>query len=374
MVLIRRYALILLGSCFAVAASSARLAAEGLNPSAVPTACASVLASAVCPESADLWTRLRGNFRLDRHENPAIEAEIARLARSPRALVARVEAAEPFLRYVADRVAALDLPSEIALLPFIESGYQAVAVSEKSAKGLWQLMPVTARRFGLEESWWFDPRLDLEASTRAALDYLTFLESRFEGDWLLALAAYNAGEGRVSRSMAKNRERGLPTDFWSLDLPAETRTYVPRLLALVRVVNRPSAFGLELPVIPDVPYLEKVSLAGALDLKIAAQLARMEVTALQALNPGLKRSMTSPVGEDHLFLPADKSRYLRVALYRISKDRDPRYRRVVYTVRSGDSLWAIAKHFGVPVRSLAGWNDLVPDGIIRPGRELDIWT
>lgn len=374
MALNRLFTLTLIGSCLAYSAISGAAERERLHAMAAQAECAAPDVSASCARAAGIWRRLRNSFRLAEVAHPAIEIETARLAKFPEAFVARIEGAAPFLRYVADRVDARGLPSDIVLLPFVESGYRPVAVSGKSAKGLWQLMPATGRRFGLEETWWFDPRLDLEASTRAALDYLEFLESRFAGDWLLALAAYNAGEGRVSAAIAKNRGSGRPTDFWNLDLPKETRAYVPRLLALVRAIGQPGEIGLALPHVADVPFLERVSVAGALDLHIAAELARTNVETIVALNPGLKRSMTSPTGASALVLPAEAGRHLRMALARVSRNEDPRYRRLVYTVRSGDSLWAIAKHFGVTVHSLAGWNDLILDEIIRPGHRLDIWT
>lgn len=374
MVLNRLIALTLIGPCLANSAIAGATEGEHLPEMAAQSECLAPEASTPCAHATGVWRRLRNGFHLADIEHPAIAIETARLAKSPKAFVARAERAAPFLRYVADRVDARGLPSDIVLLPFIESGYRPVAVSGKSAKGLWQLMPATGRRFGLEETWWFDPRLDLEASTRAALDYLEFLESRFAGDWLLALAAYNAGEGRVSAAIAKNRGSGRPTDFWNLDLPKETRAYVPRLLAMVRAIGQPGEFGLALPHVADVPFLERVSVGGALDLHIAAELALTNVETIVALNPGLKRSMTSPTGANALVLPAGAGRHLRMTLARVSRDEDPRYRKLTYTVRSGDSLWAIAKHFGVPVRSLAGWNNLILDEVIRPGHRLEIWT
>ena len=138
------------------------------------------------------------------------------------------------------------------------SDADATAVSSVGAKGLWQLMPATAERFGLMEDWWFDPRLDLESATRAALDYLEFLHAKFDGDWLLALAAYNAGEGRVGRAIRSNRKAGRPIDFWHLDLPKETQDYVPRLLAVSRIVNAPDKIGLELLPMPDATVLGRL--------------------------------------------------------------------------------------------------------------------
>jgi len=374
MVLTRILILSLIGSFFTCFANPAETTPKPSGRVAVQSVCAAPDLTAACLNAGDIWTRVRADLRLYHIENPAVESELARLTRSPRALAALLKRAAPYLGYVVDRVESRGFPADVALLPFVESGYVPTATSAMSARGLWQLMPVTARRFGLEENWWFDPRLDIGFSTRAALDYLTYLEGRFDGDWLLALAAYNAGEGRVSRAVAKNREAGRPTDFWHLDLPAETRAYVPRLLAVSRIVHRPDESGVTLPEIADRPYLAKVDIAGAIDLGVAAELAGTSVERVLALNPGLKQSMTSPAGAGHLFLPAAKAARLQRLLARLAGNEDPRLRRLVYTVRSGDSLWAISRRFGVPVRSLAGWNDLMLEDVIRPGHTLEIWT
>ncbi len=219
MVLTRILILSLIGSFFTCFANPAETTPKPSGRVAVQSVCAAPDLTAACLNAGDIWARVRADLRLYHIENPAVESELARLTRSPRALAALLKRAAPYLGYVVDRVESRGFPADVALLPFVESGYVPTATSAMSARGLWQLMPVTARRFGLEENWWFDPRLDIGFSTRAALDYLTYLEGRFDGDWLLALAAYNAGEGRVSRAVAQESGGG-PADGFLAPRPA----------------------------------------------------------------------------------------------------------------------------------------------------------
>lgn len=333
-----------------------------------------VASSTATAGSDQVWTRIRAGLELADVDHIRVEAQLRRYRRSPHRLARASELALPFIHYVAEQVAARGMPADIALLPFVESAYRTTAVSSKGAKGLWQLMPATARRFGLEEDWWFDPRLDVESSTRAALDYLEFLQAKFDGDWLLALAAYNAGEGRVARAIRRNQQSGRPSDFWHLDLPKETRDYVPRLLAVSRIVDAPEVAGVDLVDIPDAPYLEIVEMHAALELTHAAELAGITVAELKRLNPGLRRFMTKPQGSRTLVVPRRVAPHFRMSLAMLPTDSDAVYRRVEYTVRSGDNLWTIAKRFGVSYKSLAGWNDLDLEGILRPGYKLVVWT
>jgi membrane-bound lytic murein transglycosylase D len=332
-------------------------------------------AAAATPEApGDIWSSIRGGLELAQIRHPRIDSQLERYRRFPSGLAKASERSAPFLGYVSEQVADRGMPADLALLPFVESAYRATAVSSVGAKGLWQLMPPTAERFGLMEDWWFDPRLDLESATRAALDYLEFLHAKFDGDWLLALAAYNAGEGRVGRAIRSNRKAGRPIDFWHLDLPKETQDYVPRLLAVSRIVNAPDEIGVELLPMPDAPQVDIVAMEGALELIHAAELAGIEVAELKQLNPGLKRSMTHPQGSRALVVPRRVSRHFREALAKLPMDSDSVYRKVEYTVRSGDNLWTIAKRFGVSYKNLAGWNDLDLEGILRPGYKLVVWT
>jgi len=328
------------------------------------------------------------------------------------------------------------------LIPVIESGFHTDAYSHRRAVGLWQFMPQTGARFGLERNWWYEGRRDVYASTLAALAYLEHLNGLFEGDWPLTLAAYNAGEGRVLRAQADNRKRGKPTDYWNLKLPRETRRYVPRLLAVARIVNNPGAYDVSLAPVDNQPHLEVVDLGDQLDLTYAAELAQVSPELLYQYNPGFKRWASNPNGPHRLMLPAENAEYLRVALedlppeQRIIWDRHkiapgetlshiarkypvsiatlmdanrldasgriragdyllvptPRNpeatltavaapansavqaQKVEYTVRNGDSLWVIARRFGVSHLKLASWNDLSPDDVLRPGRKLVVWT
>ena len=221
----------------------------------------------------DLWARIRSGFRLPSPDNPAVDAEVDWFVRNQGFIERTINRAQPYLYHIVEQVEARDVPSEIALLPVVESAFQPFAYSPARAAGIWQFIPETGRRFGLRQSWWYDGRRDVIASTRAALDYLTALQEQFGGDWLLAIAAYNCGEGNVARAIQENQRRGLPTDFWSLPLPDETRSYVPRLLAFSRVVSDPGAYGLQLASIPNAPYITRVSIDGPIDLNVAAGVA-----------------------------------------------------------------------------------------------------
>ncbi len=396
-------------------------------------------------EPENLWARIRDHFALPEPDNARVRVQLDWYARHPEYLQRAFTRAEPFLHFIEQEVEARHMPSEIALLPVVESAYQPFAYSHGRAAGLWQFIPSTGRRFGLKQNWWYDGRRDVYASTRAALDYLNQLKDDFNGDWLLALAAYNSGEGTVLAAQARNRRRGLPTDFWHLDLPRETRAYVPKLLALGELVKHPARYGIALQPIPDKPYLAVVQIHSQIDLARAADLAGLSLDQIYRLNPGFNRWATAPGGPHRLLLPQDDAaaflgklaelprrervswarhrirpgetlsviarRYhttvavlrringLRgttiraghhllipvasesLARYRLSAEqrllalrRTPRAgRREVHVVRPGDTLWQIARNFGVSLRALARWNGLAPGDVLRPGRKLVIW-
>lgn len=181
--------------------------------------------------------------------------------------------AQPYLYYIVQQIKIRKMPLDIALLPVVESAFDPFAYSNARAAGLWQFIPGTGRHWDLKQDWWYDGRRDVVASTRAALDHLRYLHNEFNNDWLLALAAYDSGSGTVSRAIQRNRRRGLPTDFWHLDLPAETRAYVPRLLAICQLIATSGHYGVDLPAIPNKPYLAEVDVGGQIDLATAARLA-----------------------------------------------------------------------------------------------------
>lgn len=352
-----------------------------------------------------------------------------------------------YIHYIAEQIEARGMPMEIALLPVVESAYDPFAYSHGRAAGLWQFIPGTGRRYGMKQNWWYDGRRDVVASTEGALDYLEVLAKQFDNDWLLAIAAYNSGEGNVHRAIRRHRRAGKPIDFWSLSrlLPRETRSYVPKLLAVSRLVLDPQRYGVTLPRIPNEPYFAVMETKGQLDLALAAELAGVSLDEIYALNPGYNRWATDPAGPNRVLVPvraaADfaqnlaalpPSEQVRWERYRIrngdslsviarkfhttqslirqvnnlrgSTIRAGKYlmipraskgasaytqsaearlartkaqprgsERRTYRVQHGDSLWSIARMFGVNTRSLAKWNGMAPRDTLSAGRELVIW-
>jgi len=230
-------------------------------------------------------------------------------------------------------------------------------------------MPATGRYFGLKQDWWYDARRDPIASTQAALDYLQKLHDRFDDDWLLAMAAYNAGGGTVARAIDANLAKGKPTDFWSLKLPAETRQYVPRILALSRIIADPQRYDIALPKIDNDPRFTKVEIGEQLDLKVAAKLAGMPAEELIRLNAGFNRWATHPEGPHYILLPVDKVEGFLENLSRLPPDERLRWTR--YRIRPGDTLSGIARKHGVTVSALMQANHL-RDHRIRAGKDLII--
>jgi membrane-bound lytic murein transglycosylase D len=262
----------------------------------------------------DLWDRIRARFALPSPQRREVQAQVGWFARNPAYLDGASKRAQPYLYHIVNQVEARGMPSEIALLPVIESAFQPFARSPAEAVGLWQFIPETGRRFGLRQGPQYDARRDVFASTNAALDYLQGLHRQFGGDWFLALAAYNWGEGNVARAVQDNRRRGKPADFWSLSLPEETRTYVPRLIGLARVVAQPTAHGVALAAIPNRPYITRVPLDRPVDLALASAATGLSVSALRHLNPGYSGALAGSEGERHIVLPIDRADAFRARL------------------------------------------------------------
>ncbi|MCS6948190.1 MAG: transglycosylase SLT domain-containing protein, partial [Steroidobacteraceae bacterium] len=248
----------------------------------------------------DLLQRLRSGFALPEVDHPSIDAHLSWYARNPEYLERVFGRAELYLHHIVGEIEARGMPLELALLPVIESAFEPFAYSRARAAGLWQFIPGTGERFGLPQNWWYDGRRDVLESTRAALDYLQFMHDEFNGDWLLAAAGYNCGEHCVLRAIRENQAQGKPIDFWSLRLPAETRAYVPKLLAMSRLVANPELYGIAFSQIPNEPYFVKVDTGGQIDLKLAAELAGITHEELSELNPAFHRWATPPQGPHHL--------------------------------------------------------------------------
>lgn len=267
--------------------------------------------------------------------------------------------AHPWLHDIANELELRELPGELALLPIVESAYDPFAYSRERASGTWQFLASTALDRGVYINDWYDGRRDVYVATRAALDYLTYLNNLFDGDWNLALAAYNAGQGRVQRAIRANEARSRATDWDQLALPRETRAYVPKLHGLGCVFREPERFGLELPVWDDQPIIARIELSGSTDVVALSAKADLEIAELVALNPGLNRHLTPPGGPHHVFVPIDRAEDV-VAVLHLLNGADP----VIWqdiTVRRGDTLSGLAQRNNTSVAMLKEVNGLNGD-------------
>ncbi|MCW9087971.1 MAG: LysM peptidoglycan-binding domain-containing protein [Gammaproteobacteria bacterium] len=323
----------------------------------------------VCEEPKDLWHRLRAGFDLQDHNHPRIQSDIDWYERHPSYMERVVERATPYLHLIIEELERRDMPMEIALLPVVESAFQPFAYSHGRAAGLWQFIPGTGRRFGLNQTWWYDGRRDVAESTRAALDYLQYLHRHFDGDWLHALAAYNSGEGTVGRAIRRNRRLGKPTDYWSLDLPRETEGYVPKLLAVSTVVENPLRHGIVLESIADQPFLTAVEIGSQIDLDLAAELAELSLEEIYLYNPGFNRWATDPSGPHRLLVPLENAEQFARNLEQYPKNERIAWKR--HRVQQGEVLGVLARNYGTTVSMIQSVNGIRGHNI-RVGQTLTI--
>ncbi len=321
-------------------------------------------------ETSDLWPRLRNGLQLGQHyNNSGIEKQVNWYKNSQSYIDRVISRGQPFLHHIIGELEANDMPLELALLPAVESAFDPLAYSHSHASGLWQFIPGTGKRFGLQRDWWYDGRRDPVASTEAAIKYLKYLNKYFDGDWLLALAAYNSGEGTVRRAIKRNKKAGKPADFWSLKLPRETRAYVPQLLAISRIIANPQEHGITLPDVADKPYFTKVAISEQIDLSKAAGMAGMKTKELHKLNAGYNRWVTHPEGPQHIFLPIHTVNKFQNSLASTPRNQWTPIKQ--YKVKSGDSLSTIAQRYQVPVKHLRKTNGL-RSNFLRIGQKLKI--
>ena len=317
----------------------------------------------------DLWERIRLQLSWQSIHNAQIGDARDAYLRQPNYLPVVAGRAELYLYYIVEEVERRGLPMELALLPLVESTLNPFATSSERAAGLWQIMPATGKYLGLEQDWWYDGRRDIRDSTRVALDYLESLYAEFDNDWMLALAAYNSGKGRVGRARRANEAAGKPTDYWSLSLPRETRHYVPRLIALTQIVAFPEAFDVEIPPVPNEPAFVIAPTGGQIELARAASLAEVDMHVLKALNPGQLRWATSPDVAQELLLPPDSQAAFNVGIAGLTEADRVRWEH--YRIQSGDSLIRIAKKFDTEVGLLREVNN-IRGSMIRAGDTLMI--
>jgi membrane-bound lytic murein transglycosylase D len=329
-----------------------------------------VIAMTKPKEPDDIWDRIRAGYQLDLDiDRPRLSSQLRWFSSHPSYLDRVSKRGERYLHYIVGELEKAGIPTEIALLPIVESGFDPFGYSHGRASGPWQFIPSTGQMYGLDQTWWYDGRRDIIGSTQAAIAYLTRLHKMFDGNWYHALASYNSGEGTVMRAIRKNKKAGKPTDFWSLDLPRETRAYVPKLIALAKIIKNPEKYNYSTYFIPNKPYFDVVNIGGQLDLAQAAEMAGVSIDEVYLLNPGFNQWATSPDGPHRLLMPITKAKQFRTKLAEIPNEE--RVTWVRYTVKAGDSLLLVAKQHNTTVGVLQNVNK-ISSSLIRVGQELMI--
>lgn len=321
-------------------------------------------------EQANVWDRIAMQLELDIPDHKTVDYYRRWYIKHPSHLKTVSKRAEPFLHLIVEKIEARDMPLELALLPVVESSFDAFAYSHGSAAGLWQFIPGTGKMYGLEQDYWYDGRRDVDAATDAALDYLTYLNNRFDGNWNHAIAAYNSGGGRVSSAIRQNVKAGKPTDFFSLSLPKETSGYVPKLLALADVIANAEEYGVDVPPIANQEVLKKVDPKEQLDLAIAANYAGISIKELQSYNPAYNQWATAPDGPHHLLLPVDS---VSPFLVELEANKGKGVKLVRYKVKSGDSISVIAQRHNTTSSVIRNANGMTGN-MIRVGQYLLVPT
>ena len=308
----------------------------------VPASVQATIPIVVVEKPVDVWARIRAGFAMADSDDPAIQEGEAWYAKRPDYMQRIFSRSQRYLFHIVEEVEKRGMPTEIALLPVVESAFNPKAYSRSHASGIWQFIPSTGKYFGLQQNWWYDGRRDVLSSTNAALDYLQKLYNRF-GSWDLALSAYNVGEGNLSRAIAQNFAAGLPTDLQSLNLPNETRNYVPRLLAVKRIVQHPENYGLTLNTIANQPYFTTIQISHHLDVDLAAKFAEMSVDDFIALNPAYNKPVITRDAEK-ILLPVDKASVFAQNLGNYKKSLVSWQ---AYTAKRGEKISKIAKKFNM---------------------------
>jgi membrane-bound lytic murein transglycosylase D len=316
----------------------------------------------------DLWERIRRGFAMPNLDSPLVRNRQVYYLGQKAYFERMVARSRLYMYHIVEEIEKRGMPTEIALLPMVESAFNPMAYSRAHASGLWQFIPSTGKNYKLKQNWWFDERRDIMASTTAALDYLQYLYE-MHGDWHLALASYNWGENAVARAIAKNKKKGLPTDYLHLSMPRETKYYVPKLQALKNLISNPAAFGLNLDPIPNEPYFVTITTTQDIDIRIAAKLAEMPIEELVALNPAYKRPVLVGSQRQTLVLPADRAEIFEANLEAHS---DPLVSWQTYTFKRGDHLEKLAARHGITLARLKLVNGITRRTRVTPGMQLMI--
>jgi membrane-bound lytic murein transglycosylase D len=337
-------------------------AAQSMTPQALTPS----LTAASKLKQKDLWERIRSGFAMADMDNRLVDHYERWYADRPDYVARMTERARRYLFYIVGEVEKRGMPTEIALLPMIESAFNPTANSVSNASGIWQFIPSTGKHFGLQQNWWHDERRDVISATNSALDYLQSLHDQF-GDWELALAAYNWGENAVERAQAYNRRHHRPTDYEHLRMPLETRHYVPKLLAVKNIISDPQKFGLALQPIPNQPYFAEVIPPYHMDVKVAAQLADIPMDEFLALNPEHNRPVILQDNATPILLPVNK---IETFMTNVDIYDQPLVSWQPYQPKKGERLDKLARQFDIPLDKLRSANGLPPYAKTSNGQKL----
>ncbi len=311
----------------------------------------------------NVWDVLRTEFKLDHELNqPEVQTQLRWIISHP-SYINQLSRAEPYIYHIVTEIKKRKLPGEIALVPMIESSFDPFAYSGAGAAGLWQLMPGTGTDLGLKRDWWFDARRSIGPSTDAALNYLAYLNKFFNGNWILAFAAYDSGEGTMARIIKNSGQSGKKVNFWSLHVPQETKAYIPRLLALAEVLQNPNRYHIVLPNIPHSPYFEEVNIGSQIDLSHAAKLAGISYQDLIKLNPGYNRWATAPYRPYKLLIPANKVDDFSRNLANVPEEDRVSWKR--HQVSAGDNLSIIAHQYHTTINLIKELNQMKSNKVSR---------
>ena len=356
---------LIIGACATVSNSDVIL----LDSKPINAKSGNILENQLKEKPIDIWERIRRELTIKIPDDQIAATSIyrERLYKNQSAVNRISKSGQRYLFHTLSRAQELDLPVELALLPFVESEFDPYAKSVDGATGIWQFMPATGKEWGLKSNWWYDGKKDVLASTEAALKFLSYLHQKFDEDWLLAMAAYNTGPSRVNRAIRKNKMQDKGIRFWDLDLPKETTAYVPKLLVLCELINNPKSFEVNLPSIANRPYFQRVKIPGQLDLMQAADLAGLKPETIYELNPGFNQWATDPSGPHYLLLPIGVSDRFITQLESLDENDLVRWDR--YKIRKGDSLSRIASRYKIEVAVLKEINGMNDDLIIA-GKEI----
>jgi membrane-bound lytic murein transglycosylase D len=330
----------------------------------------------------DLWNFISDELKMEVPENSRIREQKRKYLKSKSYLHDVTLRAEPYMYWIVGQIKKRNMPMELVLLPIVESAFDPHATSSANAAGLWQIVPQTGRNYGLKNNQWYDGRRDVVASTTAALDMMQRLNRMFDGDWLLTVAAYNSGEGRVMQALKANKRQGKPTNFWALSLPRETSIYVPKMLALSDIIKNSKRYGVRLPKTDETRALARVDVGQQIQLTQAAELAGLPVSKMKAYNPGYKKGVTAPNGPHYIMVPKVNADQLKDSLVdvRIAASQPTTQlaksssvtNNTTYKVRSGDTLSAIAKRLNISTRDLQNWNNLHAKSTLKIGQNLQV--